>query len=59
MEFAISHNRVRKHVFEKVILEQSPKGSEGWNPVAIWRNSIPGRRRSSTETRRQEHPRGA
>lgn len=59
MEFSISYNMVRKHVFENVILEQSPKGSEGWNHVAVWGKSIPGRRRARTETMRQEHPWGA
>lgn len=43
MEFAITYNMVRKHGF-KVILEQSPKGNEGYSHVAIWGNSIPGRR---------------
>lgn len=35
MEFAIIYKVVRKHILE-VTLEQSPKGSEGWSPVAIW-----------------------
>lgn len=44
IEFAITYNMVKKHAFE-MILEQSPKGNEGWNHVAISGNSISGRRR--------------
>lgn len=44
MEFAITYNMVRKHVFE-MILEQSSKGNEGWSHAVISGNSIPGRRR--------------
>lgn len=49
MEFAITYNMVRKHVFD-MILEQSPKGNEGWSHVAISGTAFKAGGEASTET---------